>query len=167
MPDLIIEKYIAAPVEIVFDLSSDVHGWADCIDGIERVEVLTDGPVGVGTRFRETRVLFKKEATEELEITAFDRPHGYVVEAESCGSRYRTEMRFAPSREGTGITMTFRSEPLSFLAKVLSFVMRPFLKMIAKQIENDLDDLKRFIEVGEAGSPPQRPGPESHPDRQS
>lgn len=46
-----------APRERVFDVCSSFEHAADRIAGIERVEMLTDGPMRVGTWFRETRIM--------------------------------------------------------------------------------------------------------------
>jgi len=72
------EKYIEAPREVVFDAALDLHSAAENIGAITKMEVLTDGPIGLGTRFRETRVMFRKEATELMEITVFERPARFV-----------------------------------------------------------------------------------------
>jgi carbon monoxide dehydrogenase subunit G len=149
-----IEKTIEAPVATVFARASDVRGWADCISGIERVEVLTDGPIGVGTRFRETRIMFKKEATEEMEITAFEPPRRYALAGESCGCRYQTEITCEPAGASkTRVRMTFESTPLTFAAKVLSVLMRPMMKMMVKTCGRDLDDLKAAIEGSSTSAP--------------
>ncbi|MGM0575218.1 MAG: SRPBCC family protein [Myxococcota bacterium] len=99
-----ISEAIHAPIEAVFDAMTDPEGHAERIPAITRCEVLTDGPVGAGTRFRETRVMFGKEATEEMEFTEFDRPHGYLLEAHSHGMNYRT--RHTLTREGDAIRVT-------------------------------------------------------------
>ena len=95
-------KRIGAPQAAVFHLFADVKRAAEHLSGVVRVEKLTDGPVGKGTRFRETRVFFKKEATEELEITGFDPPRSYTLGCESCGCTYSTTMHAAGHREGGG-----------------------------------------------------------------
>jgi len=58
-----LDKHIAAPPMRVFAAASDFRNAPQRIHGIKKVEMLSTGPVGVGTRFKETRVLFKKEAT--------------------------------------------------------------------------------------------------------
>ena len=58
---------IEAPVSTVFALATDLDGWAGRIKAITRIEKLTPGPVRVGTRFKETRKMFGKEATETME----------------------------------------------------------------------------------------------------
>ena len=146
MASITIERSIEAPAERVFQAATDFAGAPERIAGILRMEVLTEGPVGPGTRFRETRKMFGKEATEEMEIVTFEPPRGYAVRAESHGCRYHTEFRFVPEGSGTRASMVFDAQPVSFMAKVMSVLMRPMLKACAKEMEKDMDDLKRSLE---------------------
>ncbi|MEM8946913.1 MAG: SRPBCC family protein [Planctomycetota bacterium] len=141
-----ISEHVTAPREVVFEVASDLHNAADNIQGIDSLEVLTDGPIGVGTRFRETRVMMGKSSTEEMEITAFDAPHSYVVETESCGCHFRCEYRFVGDISGTNVRLTFDTSALSFFAKLMaplsSLMMGPMKKCVAA----DLADLKSVAE---------------------
>ena len=123
MKEVQLKRQIQAPPEEVFDRTTDFANAAQVVRGIEKVEMLTDGPVGVGTRFRETRIMFGREATEEMELTTFDRPRRYELFAESHGSRYETTFDLHPIPEGTELVMTFRATPLSFFAKLMGAVM--------------------------------------------
>ncbi len=142
---------IKAPLERVFAVFADLEGAADVIEGIMKLEILTDGPVGVGTRWRETRLMFKKEATEEMEITAFDPPNGYKVEAQSHGSQYLSEFKFTPKDDGVEAVMSFEAKPLTLMARIMGFIMAPMMRgFMVKCLEKDLDDLKRHLEQGDA-----------------
>ncbi len=70
--NFICEQQVAAPPEKVFAMMSDFANAPQRISGISKVEMLTDGAVGVGTKFKETRVMLGKEATETMEVTTFD-----------------------------------------------------------------------------------------------
>jgi carbon monoxide dehydrogenase subunit G len=146
MPGVTVKKHIAAPQEKVLDHATDIAKWPERMEGIVRVEMLTPGPVSVGTRFRETRVMFKREATEEMEVTGFDRPHSYAVGAESHGCKYRTEFTFKPNSGGTDVEMVFEATPVTVLAKTMSAMMKPMLGKMAEICGKDLDDLKASIE---------------------
>ncbi len=146
MASLSITKHIAAPPERVFQLSTDLEHWAERISAIVRVSKLTDGPVGAGTRFRETRVVFKKESTEEMEFTAFEPGQSYSVGCESCGCRYDTRFDFVPDQGGTRVEMTLETKPLTFFAKVMSPIGLLMAGSMRKMIEKDLDDLKAAAE---------------------
>ncbi len=146
MAEITVRKHVAAPVEKVFALATDFRNVPRFVKGITKLEVITDGPVGKGTRFRETRKVFNREATEEMEVTDFHPPRGYSVGCESHGCRFDTDFTFSPDGEGTALEMTFRAKPVTFGAKVMSVLMRPMMKSVMKECAKDLDDLKAAAE---------------------
>ena len=141
-------QHVAAPVDRTFAVASDFAGAADNIDGITQVEMLTDGPVAVGTRFRETRRMHGREATEEMEVTEFEPNERYALGCESHGCLYRTVFHFTPKDGGTEIDMVFEATPQTFFAKIMSILTRPAIKMIGKVVEQDLEDIKSAAEAG-------------------
>ncbi len=147
MSKIIVTTLVAAPIEAVFAVYTDLEKAAERIPGITALELLTEGPVGKGTRWRETRLMFKKEAVEEMEVTAFDINRSYTLGCESHGSRYASEFVLTPTDGGTNLSMSFEATPLTMTAKVLSFVMRPMMKMMAKECLKDLDGVKRAAEA--------------------
>lgn len=147
MAQITVNETIEAPVDRVFALFADFHHLAQHIDGIVRSEVLTDGPVGVGTRFRETRVMYGKEATEEMEVTRFEPGESYRVEARSHGAHYISDFRFEPQSDATRVSMTFEVIPESLLARLFSFLSGAMLKSVAKACQQDMQDLKRVAEA--------------------
>ena len=60
--------------EAVFDSVSDPRSELEWNPKVRVMEKLTEGPVGLGTRFRAK---WTKSPLVELEITSFDRPHGW------------------------------------------------------------------------------------------
>ena len=144
---LTVSRHIDAAPSDVFEALTDLHRWPETVSAITKVEVLTDGPMNVGTRFRETRIMFKREATEEMEVVEFVPGRRYMTTAESHGSRYRSEVRVVPDGSGSTVEMEFRGEPVSFMSKVLSPVCGVlFGGALRKCVEGDLDDIKAFIE---------------------
>ena len=107
MASITVSTHVAAPVERVFEVFTELDKAAERIPDIVGLEILSEGPFGLGTRWRETRVMFKKEATEEMWVTAFDPPKSYSVEAESHGMRYSTLFSFAPDGDGTAVSWDF------------------------------------------------------------
>ncbi len=165
MPQLTLTTHIDAPRDRVFALCADLERAAEHIDAIERIEMLTDGPIGVGTRFRETRIMFKKEATETMEITSFEPPHSYAIEATSCGSHWRSEFRFIEDGPGrTRVELHMAIQAVSLFAKLMSPLSRVMMGAMRKCIERDLADIKRVAEgsdqAGAVGSmaPAAEPG---------
>jgi uncharacterized protein YndB with AHSA1/START domain len=66
---------IERPAEVVFDTVSDPRSELQWNPKVRVMEKLTDGPIGVGTRFRAK---WTKSPLVELEITHWDRPHGWA-----------------------------------------------------------------------------------------
>lgn len=154
MANLRVTKRIEASPARVFEAIADVPNWAEHISGIQKVEVLTDGPIGVGTRFRETRVFFKREATEEMEITEFEPGRGYVLECESCGCRYRTTTTVVPDGAGAQVELEMETTPVTFFAKLMSPIAPLFAGPMKKCIEKDLEDTRAHLEARVAASAP-------------
>ena len=139
-------RRINAPRSRVFAVFTDFASAGDRIRGIKSLEVLTDGPVGSGTRFRETREMFGKEATEEMEITVFEPDARYRVEAESHGCKYLTTFEFEERDGATDMTMVFEGVAESLMAKLMTPLAWLLSGATRKIIEADIDDLQRHCE---------------------
>lgn len=147
MAQFTIRKHVNALREEVFAVAADLRNAAANIRGIEKLEVLTDGPIGVGTRFRETRTIFGKGSTEEMEITAFNPPEGYTVETDSCGAHMRAEYHFISDIAGTHMRVDFDCRPTSFFAKLMSPLAALMTGPMKKCIDADMEDVKAAAEA--------------------
>ncbi len=140
-------KRIAAPVESVFTAATDFANAAANIRGIEKIELLTGGPVGVGTRWRETRKMMGSESTETMEVVGFERWKCYTIGCESCGAYFETTFRFDRDGDGTLVTLDARTEARSLIAKLMSPIGNlMFGKMMRKCMGDDLDDIRHLAE---------------------
>jgi len=141
-------KRINAPAGRVFEVLANPSGWAEAVEAIRKVEVLTPGPVGKGTRFRETRVMFGKEATETMEFTEFEPGKGFTIGCESCGVRYSTRHELREENGATELTMRMECRPLTIMTKVMSPVMGLLMgAAMRKCMAKDLEDLKKAVEA--------------------
>lgn len=91
MGQIAFSRKVNAPIDAVFERLTNIPDVPKHIPGIKRVEMLTSGPVGKGTKFRETRVMFGKEATETMEVMDFQPPKSVTIGATSCGSEFRSD----------------------------------------------------------------------------
>ena len=147
MQPITASKRLNAPLDTVWEVMADFENAADRIQAIVKLEVLTDGPVGLGTRFRETRIMFKKEATEEMEITVWDPPNSYTTEADGCGCHYTTVITCEGDGDGTRVTTSMSIVPTSTFGKIMSALTGWMMKgACAKAFAKDLEDLKAFVE---------------------
>ncbi|MFF5938280.1 SRPBCC family protein [Streptomyces sp. NPDC012508] len=144
-----VERRVAASPGPVWEVLTDLRDMPRILSGVERVDVLTEGAFGVGTRWRETRRMMGKEATEEMTVTEAVPPDRYVTVAESHGMRYVSEIALRPDGEGaTTVRMTFSATPAAgsrtgFLAKLLSGLGA---KAVSRALAKDLDDVAASVE---------------------
>ena len=137
------------PPATVFEHALNIERWPDMVEAIDRVEVLSPAPVRVGTRFRETRTMFGRSATEEMTFAEIDTPHRFVLTAESSGMAYRTVHTFAPEAGGTRIAISFGGEPTTLAGRLVSPLMKVLMSgTLRKMLESDLASMKKVLETG-------------------
>lgn len=98
---------------------------------------------GVGTRFRETRLMKGKEATTELEVTEFVENDHVRYVTDSHGTVWDTVMSVKSVDGKTDLTMIMDARPHKFMQKM----MIPMIKgMVSKALEKDMDSVKVYCE---------------------
>lgn len=148
MAKITLSRRIECPRQEVFRLFSELDQLPSRISAIKGVEKLTAGPVGIGTRFRETREMFGKQATEEMVFTDFQADESYTVECDSHGTRYRSIFQFEPVGEYTDVNVSFEVRPMSFAARLLSPLGWLMIGATKKMLAGDVEDLKKVAESG-------------------
>ena len=144
MSRIIVTRTIDAPINLVFQTVADERRLSQVLPHIVNVEFLSDVRAGVGTRFRETRLMNGKEATTELEVTEFvENEHVRLVTTDSLGTTWDTVFAVTADNGGTKLTMTMDARADKWLAKVFVFVIR---SMIKRAVERDMDLVKRFCD---------------------
>jgi carbon monoxide dehydrogenase subunit G len=147
-----ITRRIEAAPDRVFDALTDFPAAPERIRGIDRIEMLTEGEVGVGTRFLETRIIMRRAATEEMEITAFEPGRSYALECTGCGCLYRTDITVRPDGNAAVVEMDMKTRPLTFFAKLMTPVGVLMSGPMKKCIAGDLDDIGTWLERGDDGT---------------
>ncbi|MER6100106.1 SRPBCC family protein [Streptomyces sp. NPDC001728] len=145
---VVVERRVAASPGRVWESITDLPEMPRVLSGVERVEVLTEGGFGVGTRWRETRRMLGKEATEEMTVTESEPPDRYVTVADSHGMHYVSELTLTP--DGTGATtlrMAFSATPAGRTPGVLGRLVARFgAKAVARALAKDLSEIARAVE---------------------
>ena len=141
------EKRVRANIERVFEVFADVKKIEERIPGILNVELLSEGPVGPGFRWRETRKMMGKEATEEMWFDEFDQPRRYTVKAHSHGTHYLSSYDFEAEGDETVVHMTFSGKPETMAAKILGGLLGWMGKgTVKKMLQADMDALATHVE---------------------
>ena len=145
-----ITRTIAAPPETVWAVITDIPNSPQVISGIDSVDML-GGPegFGVGTRWRETRTMFGKEATEEMEVSAAAPGASYSVVAASHGMRYESTFTLQPtSADACTLIMVFEGEPTSAVSRAMAATIgRLFVGQTRKALAKDLEDIAAASEA--------------------
>jgi uncharacterized membrane protein len=136
-------RTIAAPVEAVFDCVAHIENFSHAVPDIASIEFLTQSRRGVGTRFRETRVMKGRQSTTELEVTEYDVPRRIRLVSDEGGTIWDTVFTTAAVEGGTQLDMVMDARPHKVMAKFVN----PFIgRMIAKAVEEDMNAVKVYCE---------------------
>ena len=135
-------EHIARSPQEVFEVISNPTEATKFLDNITESRKLTDGPIGVGTMFRETRVVSGKEASADLLVTAYE-PNTHVgISTEAEGITVAYHYRLSPEGDGTRLTWVCELE-----ASGLRKMMLPMVATIMKKEDGDhLQRLKAYLE---------------------
>ena len=150
MKAITVSRDVNAPANVVWGILTDVEGSVDKISAIEKVEVLSDDTTfGVGYAWRETRTMFGRTATEEMEVVEVTAGESYAVIADPDGSNYRSVMAVGATGDDTStVSMTFGANPKGTLAKLfIATIGRLFVGSTKKAIAADLDDIAAAAEA--------------------
>lgn len=141
---------VDAPPAAVWAALTDIDRAAETLSGVSRVERVAGSGYEVGTRWRETRRMLGKEATEEMWVSAVDPERRTVVEAHSSGTAYRTTFELTDLGGRTDLAMTFRASqtaPSGFGRIMMAVFGRLAMRMTAKVMKQDLADIAARAEA--------------------
>lgn len=125
-------------------VASDFANAPGRIRAITKLELLTPGPVGVGTRFREWR----GRQAADMEITTWSPPRSYTLRGYAIGTEFTSEIRCVPDGARTRLEMEIHVRPQTFGAKLLSPLISVMSKMMVKTCSKDLADIASAAEAG-------------------
>ncbi len=143
MSRLTLTRTIGAPIDVVFRTVAEIEHFSKAIPAIVNVEILSDVRSGVGTRFRETRLMKGKEATAELEVTEHVENKRVRLVADSHGTVWDTVFTVRTEGENTVLVMVMDAKAYKLLPRLLNPLI---MGMIKKFVEGDMDAVKAYCE---------------------
>ena len=96
---------IDRPIEEVFDFATDLANASKFLPNITKTEMLTDGGMKPGAKFRETRAMNGKERSAVIEVVEHQRPTVHATRAGMMGMVATFTFRFFPDGAGTRVEM--------------------------------------------------------------
>jgi carbon monoxide dehydrogenase subunit G len=145
---VVVEIEIAKPREDIWSAITDIGNCARMISAIIDLEILNQPEEGiVGLKWKETRLMFGKQASETMWITESVENEYYCTRAESHGSIYITRLSLSERGNNTLLTMSFTGESQTLMVKIISACMGVFIKSAMKKaLLKDLEDIKKYVE---------------------
>lgn len=141
-----ISRTIDAPIGVVFSTVSDISNFSEAVPHIERVEFLSEVRVGVGARFRETRVMGGRKASTVLEVTEYVPDERVRFVSDQGGTIWDTTFTVQSDADGSGtrLDLVMEARPHKFFARLLTPLMKG---VVARAIAADLDAVKAYAEA--------------------
>jgi hypothetical protein len=142
-----LSRTVAARPPAAFAILADIAKWPAIIGSVRDVELLTPGPVRVGTGLRILRIMFGRETTEEMEIVEMERPHRLRLAADNHDLHYeRDHIVDAVRSAGSRLTLIYRSKPSTQVGRALLPLITPVMEInLRDELEQDLADLAAAI----------------------
>ena len=145
-PDVRGQIVIHRPVGEVFDVVSDERNEPSYNPALLHVEMLTDAPVGVGTRFRAVHAA-RRPMEMTVEITEYEPPHRLGSVTKATWADIRGVLTFEEIDDRTTLLQWSWDVQLKGLARVLG----PFVGVVGGRQERACwKGLKRFLEQQES-----------------
>jgi carbon monoxide dehydrogenase subunit G len=139
-----IARTIHAPTAVVFRTVADPAHFAEAISGVTRIEFLSSTKCGLGTRFRQSRVLNGQEMTLDFDVTDYIENQRVRIVNEIHGTRWDSVITLTPSSASTTLTMRMDTKTRPLVPRLLMpLMLRLFIK---RSVEKDFDAVKAFCE---------------------
>jgi uncharacterized protein YndB with AHSA1/START domain len=136
-------RLIGAPVERVWAVFTDLAARPRWLSTVESVEQLSSGPFGLGTAWRETRVIAARaRVVEELRVVAFDPPRSVTLASPGIGADYRMTYTFTPVDSRTFLRVVLEGTPQGAASRVLAVLLGGLAaRTVEGALHRDLDAL--------------------------
>ena len=137
---------IRAPLEDVFALFTDIESGAGSVSGIKKIEMMSIGPLHLGSKWNETREVLGRLDDAEMEVTAFERNRSYTITHRKAGVRIDVVFAFEPVLDGTRVSIDFGLNPQGLPPALLAPLEWAMSGKVRDALGHDLVDLKGMVE---------------------
>lgn len=140
---------IHQPVEEVFDFVADERNEPRYNPRMLRVEQISAGPIGRGTRFRAASRSMGRTVEMTIEFTAYERPRRLASATHLATMDIQGILTFDPVPEGARMRWSWELEPQGMLK-----LMTPLVAWVGRRQEESIwAGLKRYLEAQETPLP--------------
>ena len=137
-----ISVVINRPVEEVFAFANDLESDPQWMAAVSERKKTSEGPVGVGTTFRDTGQLLGRQIENNYEITEYEPNMKFGIKSVSGSIPVEATMTYEPVAGGTRVTQAGEAEVAGLFKLSEPIVAR----MMKRQFDADLANLKDLME---------------------
>jgi uncharacterized membrane protein len=130
------------PVQEVFDYISDFQNSPQWQAGLMGVGRITEGPIGIGTRFTSMRKAMGRKMESGIEFTAFELNKKLAIKSYSGTSPFKQTFLFEEIPGGTLVNMVFELE----LGGIMNLAEPLVAPRVRREMKTDFDNLREIIE---------------------
>jgi uncharacterized protein YndB with AHSA1/START domain len=133
--------HLNRPVDQVFAFLADTGKVSTWQSSLIKLEALTEGPLRLGSRFREIRRLGRRDSEIQGQVTAFE-PNKRLETKTTTKPEVMVSYSFEPENGGTRLRYKF-----ILLSSGMMRLLEPLIaRSIKKESESDFETLKRILE---------------------
>jgi hypothetical protein len=126
----------------VFDFVADERNEPRYNPHMRRAELISEGPIGVGTRHRAELVSMGRTLEMDIEFTGYDRPRRLASSTHMSSGDTRGALTFDPVPGGTRMCWSWEVHPRGILK-----LMSPLVARMGRRQERRIwTGLKRLLE---------------------
>jgi polyketide cyclase/dehydrase/lipid transport protein len=145
--DIVIER----PVADVFDFVADERNEPQYNPQMTRADKVSDGPIGVGSRFHSVMTGIGGVADMNIEFTEFDRPRRIAETTHMSNMDIKGVLTFEPVAQGTRMRWLWQLQPRGFYK-----LLGPLIRRVGERQELRIWSALKI--VLESGRPSDNPG---------
>jgi uncharacterized protein YndB with AHSA1/START domain len=128
-------------VEVVFAYLANPEAYPQWQSGYLEAQITSEGPIGVGTRFRAVNELAGRRIEVQNEVTAYVPDRKFAFKSISGNLEVRSDVRLQSFRGGTKANLVFEAQLGSFLR-----LPEPLAAWLIRQRQQaDLEELKKLL----------------------
>ena len=142
------KKTFQVPKKDLYTALLDLEAAKHWMQGLVQMERLDEGPMKVGSEWKETRKMFGTKATEQFEVVELEEPDKIVLRCDGTkGTTGKGEYIYTYTISESGnlseVTLDGEINGLTGLAKLFGKLMAGTFK---KACDKDLNALKGYLE---------------------
>lgn len=150
--EIIDDITIAAPVEAVFSVFTDLSRRAERVSRVTEIQILEGGTqMQPGVRWRETKIVNDKPLIQEWRVTSLTPNANYVIDGSDPDNQYHLELTFVQVKAETTVQVAFESKPATFASNMMN-IIELFGNMTKKALHKELEELKTACEPGQGAT---------------